>query len=291
MARIFVTGASGFVGSRLIDLLVDQHDVWALVRKIPDNSDPRVRWVMHDLSQGLPIVGLPRKIDAVAHLAQAKDHRNFPAGARDMFAITVNATAQLLEWAVRAGATRFLLASTGGVYGTKSLPAKEDDRIPEPEGPLAFYFSTKLMAERLVFDYSQEVTGTVLRYFFVYGSGQGARMLMPRLLDSVKTEKAIQLSGHDGMRFNPVHVSDAAKAAQNAIFKDCPGILNVAGPEVTDLRTVCGRIGDTTGNRPVFEVRESENSNDLIADTDRAKKLLGVPTVGINEGLADLCKE
>ena len=59
---------------------------------------------------------LPSHIDGVLHLAQSHAYRDFPAGAVDMFRVNVASTASLLEYARRAGASRFYLASTGSVY-------------------------------------------------------------------------------------------------------------------------------------------------------------------------------
>lgn len=288
MSRVLITGATGFVGRHAIAALAARHEVWALVRRIPEQPDPRVRWLLHDLSLARPIAGLPRRIDAVVHLAQSPNYRAFPERGAEIHAVSAGATATLLDWAVRAGASRFVLASTGGVYGTADAPLAEDQTIPRPSGPLGFYFATKLMAETLLQQYEDRLSPAVLRYFFLYGQGQSPQMLLPRLLASIRDGRPIRLQGEEGLRYNPLHISDAVAATVAAVERECSGIFNVAGPEITTLRQVCETLGELCGVAPRFERDLSAPTNALVADIARAREALAAPRVGLAEGLRDV---
>src|SRR5207248_610348 len=76
----------------------------------------------------------------------------------------------------------------------------------------SLYVATKLAAEVLADAHRALFTVIVLRPFFIYGRAQDRCMLLPRLVDSIRCGRAITLAGRDGMRFNPVHVEDAARA-------------------------------------------------------------------------------
>ena len=173
--KVLVTGATGFVASHLIPALVAAgHDVVAAGHdraRIPGDAIAlELDLAAHDWPT------LP-EAEAVIHLAQA--NAPFPEGADALFAVNVAATQRLLEHARRAGSDRFVLASSGSVYGASPGPP------PTEESPLAaldFYSATKVAAERLTQAYDQHLDIAILRLFVPYGPGQERRML-PRLVE------------------------------------------------------------------------------------------------------------
>lgn len=289
MQRLLITGATGFVGAELTRHLLSGNEVWAVTRRIPEDADPRIRWILHDLSRGLPIIGLPRRIDAIVHLAQSRDFRSFPAEAPAIYNIAADTTLKLLDWACRAGAKRFVLASTGGLYGSSMDPVDEvTTQLPAPEGPLGFYFQSKKLAEDIASAFTGELSVSVLRYFFIYGPSQSPTMLMKRLMTNVSQGNPIQLQGDVGLSFNPVHISDAVNATARCALEDHPGVFNIAGPNVVTLRDVVERVGELTGTPPIFDHEEGKTPHHLVASVDRASRAFGAPRITVSEGLADL---
>src|SRR2546421_12675284 len=113
--RVLVTGASGFIGSRFVHRLTEEgHDVFCVRRDGAgrSTSGTDVFWVLED-----PVIprDLPDRIDAVAHLAQARHYRNFPDEAPEMLRVNVNATAALLEHGRQGRASELCLLSGGPV--------------------------------------------------------------------------------------------------------------------------------------------------------------------------------
>lgn len=289
MARILVTGGSGFLGSRLLKRLVAAgHDVWCIVRHVPPSA-PSVHWLVQDLAADQWTISLPPRIDAVIHLAQSPHYRDFPAQATDVYAVAAGATMRLLDWAWRAGARHFVLTSTGGLYGTSERPVRESDPLPDQYSALGFYFAAKRASELIATQYSGQLAAVILRCFFVYGSSQSPKMLMPRLVDSIHHGRPIQLQGEDGLRFNPIHVDDAARAVEACLSLTESRVINVAGPEVTSLREVAETIGKVVGVKPVFEVNNTMPPNHLVADIARMTGALGAPQTGLETGVAELC--
>jgi nucleoside-diphosphate-sugar epimerase len=234
-------------------------------------------------------VQLPERIDAVIHLAQSAEYRNFPAAAADIFAVSATATTRLAEWARRAGASHFIVASTGGLYGASDEPVREAGPLVEDRGPLGFYFAAKRTSELVAAQYSSAMTTAVLRCFFIYGSRQSPQMLMPRLVESVREGRPITLQGRDGIRINPIHVDDAALAVERCLGLKKSDVLNIAGPEPVYLRRIAALIGDAVGRAPVFTVDEQGRPHHLVADIARMKAALGAPTIGMAQGIAELC--
>lgn len=285
--KIFITGGSGFLGRSLVArLLAAGHQVWALARspQAVAAMPAGVQVVMGDMAS-LPVASLPAGMDAVVSLAQSEHFRNFPDRALDVFDVNVRGQLLLLDWAQRHGVKGYLMASSGGIYGPKAQPYVVEDQMLAVDSPLGFYLGTKLSAEVLFQNYRKLFqTGVILRPFFIYGPGQGADMLVSRLIVSVREGRPVQLQGADGLKMNPVFVSDAAAAFEAALGLEGFRVLNVAGPEVVSLRALCERIGQQTGVAPRFEQMPGDPS-DYVASTAVVERTLGKPKVGVDEGI------
>jgi Nucleoside-diphosphate-sugar epimerases len=248
--KALVTGANGYVGRQLTALLAELgHEVHAVVRSHPERLPSGVLPVVADLSQTGWTDALPDEAEAVIHLAQSMQYREFPAGAEDMFAINVRSTFELLEWARIRKADDFIFAGTGSVYPLR----------PEPQGesascaPLNFYAVSKFSAEKMVLQYGPFFRTRVFRIFSVYGPGQ-KNMLLPRLARSVKSGNPITLAGGVGLRLSPIHVHDVCRIlAETPGRDDLPEILNLAGPECLSIRELSVELGRCLETEPVFE--------------------------------------
>jgi UDP-glucose 4-epimerase len=289
MARILITGVTGFLGARLAARLQATHEVWALAREKPAQTPYAIRWLVQDLSAEQWTVRLPERIDAVIHLAQSAQYRNFPAAANDIFAVSAAATMRLADWARRAGASHFVLASTGGLYGSSDRPVRESDALADDQGPLGFYFASKRASELIVAQYSGAMTTAILRCFFIYGSRQSKQMLMPRLVASVREGRPVTLQGHDGIRINPIHVDDAAQAFERCLALKSSAALNIAGPEAISLRRIAELIGAAVAKPPLFSIDESAEPRHLVADIEQMRAVLGAPAIGMAQGVQELC--
>lgn len=288
MARILITGATGFLGARLARRLASAHEVWAVARALPAASTPGITWLVQDLAAETWTVRLPEAIDAVFHLAQFAHFREFPERAAEIYAVSAGATMRLLVWAERAGARHVIIASTGGLYGTSEQPVTEEAPVPIEPGPLGFYFASKRASELLAWQYSQRFSVAILRCFFVYGSGQSPQMLMPRLAAAIRDGSPVYLQGSEGIRINPIHVDDAARAFEHCLGLAQSEVLNVAGPEIVTLRAIADSIGRRVGRAPVF-VEAAGRPNHLVADIGRLSRIFAPPRIGIEAGIAELC--
>lgn len=284
---IVVTGATGFMGRLLVERLARRGDaVWAVART-PGEAREGVVWLDQDLSASALPARLPSSIDTVIHLAQSQRFREFPEHARDIFEVNVGSTLRLLDWARTAGARRFVLASSGGIYGHGERGFLETDPMA-PQGPLGFYLASKQCAELLAESYTSFFKVVILRFFFVYGAGQRPTMLVPRLVRAVKSGTSITLRSSDGIRLNPTHVSDALAALEGAVALEDSHKVNVGGPEVLTMRQLAETIGELVGRRPCFELEPGE-PNHLVGDTTKMARLLAAPATTFKAGVAELC--
>lgn len=284
MKRILLTGSSGHLGSQTLCLLRARYEVHAVVRKRPAVPVDGVTYHEIDLSAPWSTETLPARIDGIVHLAQSRNYREFPHHALEIFHVNVAATAVLLDYGRRAGASHFILASTGGLYRPTERIIVEDTPLDPPEGILAYYFRTKLAAELLARSYSTAMNVTVLRPFFIYGPGQTSDRLIGRLIESVRSGRQIQLAGWDGLRLNPIHVGDAAELVAVLLGRAGSRTLNVAGPDVVSIRQIAESAGKLLNRVPMFEIMPGV-SESILADHRTVALLLGRDLTGFEAGL------
>ncbi len=310
MTTILVTGAAGFVGSHLVPWLArrnPQRRVYALVR--PGNPPPKpavgVHYVPWDLAATRPLVPhtawdeqpaaatdeqrLPGHVDAVLHLAQA--NVPFPDQAAELLAVNVASTQRLLDYARTAGASVFLLASSGSVYGSGGAagaapppapsfsprasvvrPWREDD----PPQPDDYYGSTKLAAEWLVRSYRAYFHTVILRLFAPYGPGQTGR-LIPGLIGRVRDGRPVTLSRGARPHFNPLYVADLLPMIERALALQGEQALNVGGDEVLSIRDMAETIGSVLGQAPLYEPAPGAPPGDVVGNVGRMHTLLRPP--------------
>jgi nucleoside-diphosphate-sugar epimerase len=270
----------------VITYLREHCAVHALVRAIPESPLSGVNYHPVDFGENWSTHDLPESIDTAIHLAQSAHFREFPEKALDVFRVNVASTALLLDYAYQKRVQRFIYASSGGVYGSGSVAFDENAPIMPP-GQLGYYLGSKLCGEVLAQNYAQFMKVIVLRFFFMYGPGQKRSMLIPRLIDNIKDRRAITIEGEQGIRINPVHVSDATKALVSAITLEQSATFNIGGTEVLSLRKICDIIGEYLNIAPKYVIKAGA-PQDLIGDITAMKEQLCMPQVRIAEGIKDL---
>lgn len=293
MRRVLVTGATGLVGQVLCRALVASHEVWGLTRRAlpqPESQGP-ICWVQHDLRSSEWPPDMPREVEAIVHLAQSPGFRDFPASAVSLFEVNCLGVQGLLDYARRAGARVFVYVSSGGIYGNGPEPFKETDPF-RPTGDLRHYFTTKYVGELLLANYAALFTPVILRPFFIYGAGQHPAMLIPRLIARIATGQAVTLHGEQGIRINPLHVSDMVGAILQALDRNRPLVANVAGPDVVSMRDLACEIGRALNRPPVFQVLDPPDPpSHLVADVTLMARELGVPKVRFADAIAEICQK
>jgi len=160
--KVLVTGGAGFIGSHLVDFLIDGGREVCVIDDLSagslDNlrrweSDPRLSFVKGDLLDPEAVIGALGGCDVVHHFAANPEVRASRASPEDHFKQNVEATYRLLEAVRRVGGVElFVFASSSTVYG-------EADMVPTPEDygplkPISHYGASKLAAEALVSAYA-----------------------------------------------------------------------------------------------------------------------------------------
>ena len=286
--HILVAGANGLLGKSLVKALSVNNKVYALVKSTYTTKfNDKVNVIESDLAY-FDVNILPKNIDVVYYLAQSNRFREFPEGVDDMFQVNIHAPLKIVEWAMKNNVKKFVYASTGGVYTNPNKPVSEffDINANKKQG---FYPDSKLSAEILLKNYAGFFeTFVIIRPFFMYGEGQNATMLIPRLINSVKNKLEITLNGKEGIKINPIYIDDAVNSVMKILEIKGEHIINIAGEDIVSLKELVMKIAKILNKEPDFKYNDTIQNN-LIADISMMKELLVSPKISLQKGLEKVC--
>lgn len=295
-----VTGASGFIGSNLVDRLLasgfgvtgvdaltEYYDRGIKLRNLaPVFESDDFRFVEADLLEA-DLPSLLGEADAVVHLAAEPGVRtSWGKNFSRYLERNVLATQRLLEAMRPQDGQRMVFASSSSVYGSAhSGPLTEDS----PRRPASPYGLTKLAAEELIQTYvrQSDLRATMLRYFTVYGPRQRPEMAMSSFISAVQEGRPVRVFGDGEQEREFTFVSDIVEATVRAI--DAPeGTYNVGGGSRATVNEVIGLVERGMGKeaRVRYEPYVRGDVRSTWADLTRSGEALGyAPKVGLEEGV------
>jgi len=301
--RALVTGAAGFIGSRVARRLraegvkvlgVDTFDPYYGRRQKESNLNSLRSDEGFELREGdLSSADLGSYLEGITHVfhcaAQAGVRGSWASGFGHYVTSNIVATQRLLEAVREVGVSRFVYSSSSSVYGDIVEPVDET----APTSPRSPYGATKLAAEHLCGVYAREfgVPCVSLRYFTVFGPGQRPDMAFHRMIESALTGVVFPMFGDGSARRDFTFVEDVVEANIRAALADVPGgaVYNIGGGDSRTITQVLEDVGRIVGN-PVPVRREGRQAGDVkitAAITDRAQdELQWEPAVGWEQALA-----
>lgn len=280
--KILITGPGGLLGTELIQRLNDFNIIHTLGSSPISDSRIRGKHFSADFSKNWSSAELPNDIDVIIHLSQSEKFKNFPSDSLEVFNINLSSTVKLLDFALNTGISKFIFASTGGVYRPTNEILKINSMVNDPKN-LNFYAGTKLASEIFINNYRSYFQIDILRIFFMYGPSQKQHMLIPKLINSVAHKKEIMINGDSGILINPIYVSDVAKVVSSRIYEDESEVINVCGSEILSIRQIASEISQNVGVEPIFRIKEP--SNNLLASPERVSQILNHKFIKFSDGL------
>jgi NAD dependent epimerase/dehydratase len=301
---VLVTGAGGFIGSHLVERLVElganvralarynSRNDWGLLELLPAAIKNEIEVVLGDLTDPHGTIRMVQGCRTIFHLAALIAIPYSYIAPAHYVATNCGGALNLLEAARHHGVERFVHTSTSETYGTAQYTPIDEAHPLRGQSP---YAASKIGADKLAESYylSFALPVVTLRPFNTYGPRQSARAIIPTIISQGLSGKVIRLGRLDPIR-DLTFVSDTVAGFIRAA--ECPQaigeLINLgSGRSITIgelARQIIGLLGG--GQEIISEAArvrpDASEVMELICNYGKAQKLLGwEPRVSLKEGL------
>ena len=295
--KILVTGGAGFIGSHLVDRLVQEGHQVSVIDNLSTgkrkNVNKQAQFYKMDIqSRTIEKVFRKERPIVLVHLAAQMNIRVSTEDPAFDAAVNIFGTLQLLDHAVRHGVRKVVFASSGGaIYGEHdTLPAKESHQTD----PLSPYGISKLAGEKYLAYYSF-VSG--LRYVALrFGNVYGPRQEPEGEAGVIAIFSRQMLKGHQpvingtGMQTRDfVYVDDVVESIMITLAQDVQGVYNVGTGQETSVNDCYKILKDLTGSecKEVHGPAKKGEQHRSVLDVSKIREELEWdPQVSLSDGLA-----
>lgn len=309
MSHYLVTGAAGFIGSRVAQFLLDAgHSVYG-VDNLNHAYDIRLKdyrlakltgqenfyFQSWDISEKAIIERLhnwlPADVAGVINLAAWAGTRGSLSNPWVYVDTNFIGVLNMLELCRQHPIDKLVQASTSSIYGSVSSPPyKETD---DSDHPLQPYAATKKGAEAMTHAYHHlyDVDVTILRYFTVYGPVGRPDMVMFRFCKWIAEGQPVVINGDGEQTRGFTYLDDIARGTILALKPLGYEIMNLGGHEVITINRMIAMLEERLGKTALVSYEDFHPADVLSnhADVSRARELLGwQPQVGLEEGITNL---
>ena len=302
--QVLVTGAGGFIGSHLVELLVregykvrafvhyNSNNNWYNLERAPADILKEVEVVAGDIVDPYSVDSAVKGCETVFHLAALIGIPYSYVAPASYVSVNVNGTLNVLEACKRYSVRRVLHTSTSETYGTAQYVPIDEQHPLVGQSP---YSATKIAADKLALSYhlSFDTPVTVVRPFNTYGPRQSMRAIIPTIIVQALTSGRLRLGSLDPVR-DLTFATDTARGFLAASLSDSVigDTVNLGVGEGSSVRDLVDMVGQLLGKKLPVEVDQKRirpaNSEvmRLISDNSKAKERMGwQPRVSLKDGL------
>jgi nucleoside-diphosphate-sugar epimerase len=285
--KILVTGGCGYVGTVLTNkLLEDGHEVCVIDTQWFGNHlkpHPRLEVLKEDVrtTDAIPLKG----IEAVLHLANIANDPGVELNPTLSWEINVLAAQLLADRAVRHGVKQFVFASSGSVYGIKDEPQVTEDLTLVP---ISVYNKTKMVAERVLLSYTDQMRIYNIRPATVCGYSPRMRLDVSVNMLTMQALKNKVMTVFGGLQTRPnIHIQDMVNVYRHILANpQLPSGAYNAGFENITILDIAQKVADKLG----AEIKVTE-SNDPRSYRQNSDKLLAtgfVPLYSVSDAIDEV---
>lgn len=307
--QILITGGAGFIGSMLVDRLInDDNNKIFVVDNFNDYYDPKIKeqnikhnlynknYILHRLDicdkEGIERIFKENAIDLVIHLAARAGVRPSLQDPIEYVRSNIEGTINLLENMKNSHNAKMIFASSSSVYGNCTADKfSENLNLSKPISP---YAATKLACEQLLYTYSYlyKISVICLRFFTVYGPRQRPDLAIRKFIELIQKDEPIQMYGDGTSMRDYTYIDDILDGICSAIkYKSPPPyyeIINLGGGSPINLKQMIETI-ESVLNKKAEIVKlpmQLGDVNKTISDISKAKKLLNYePKINFELGI------
>jgi UDP-glucuronate 4-epimerase len=307
MARYLVTGAAGFIASRVSEMLLAEGHSVVGVDNLNKAYDVRLKEYRLARLQALPGFTFRRAdisqreavealdpdgpFDAVFNLAARAGVRASVENPWVFVETNMTGTVNLLELCKRNKVPKFILASTSSIYGSEApMPTPE---TASSDHPLQPYSASKKGAEAMchAYHFLSGIDVSIFRYFTVYGPAGRPDMVMFRFTQWIKEGRPVRLNGDGTQSRGFTYLDDIARGTILGLKPVGYEIINLGGHETITINAMIARLEELVGAKANIQYLPFHKADMLAnqADVSKARRLLGwEPRVGLMDGMGHL---
>jgi nucleoside-diphosphate-sugar epimerase len=285
--NILVTGGCGYVGTVLTNkLLEDGHKVCVIDTQWFGNHlkpQQNLEVLKEDVrnTNAIPLKG----IEAVLHLANIANDPSVELNPTLSWEVNVLAAQQLADRAVRNGVKQFIFASSGSVYGIKDEPHVTEDLTLVP---ISVYNKTKMVAERVLLSYANQMNVYNIRPATVCGYSPRMRLDVSVNMLTMQALKNKVMTVFGGLQTRPnIHIQDMVNVYRHILANpQLPSGAYNAGFENITILDIAQKVADKLG----AEIKITE-SNDPRSYRQNSDKLLAtgfVPLYSVSDAIDEV---
>lgn len=303
MKTILVTGAAGFIGSKVTDKLLHQNYNVIGIDNLNDYYDTRIKnWRLHSLEghpgfvfykadienlAALEIIFKTHKPEAVINLAARAGVRYSMENPHIYMTTNAGGTLNLLELCRDFEIKKFVLASTSSLYAGQPMPFNEDLPVNTPISP---YAASKKAAEAIAYSYHYlyAIDVTITRYFTVYGPAGRPDMSIFRFIKWIMEGTPLEVFGDGSQSRDFTYVDDIARGTILALKPVGYEVINLGNNNPDTLSQAIQLIEKYTGKEAIIAYRDFHKADILAtwADINKAQTLLNWnPEISLDQGI------
>ena len=287
-----VTGGAGFIGSNLVERLLERGDQVVVIDNESANTHDEVYWnpnamnVKGDVTDFSLLKNACINADCIYHLAADISIQYSIENPTESYKNNVVGTLNVLEVARVLGIKKVVFSSTAAIYGSTSEPCIETDR-PDPLNP---YSVSKLAGENLMKMYNDlyGIETVSLRYFNVYGPRQAHKGQYAPVIGIFQKQKfegkPLTIIGDGNQTRDFIHVADVAHANMMVAEKDVVGVFNVGSGTEYSVNQIASLTNNPHGTT-TMPSREGE-ARRSISDNSKLKNIGWQPRIGLEAWIA-----
>src|SRR3954449_3142817 len=251
MSRVLVTGGAGFIGSHVVDKLIDAgHEPRIFdLRPSPHHPDGMVDTRLGSVCDLATLTAAMKDCDVVMHLAAAADVGEVAKTPVESEELNARGTLAVLQAARDAGVERVIYASTIWVYSDVPADAVDEDTDLRP--PAHLYTATKLAGELYCRSYA-ELYGlqyTILRFGIPYGPRARPAAVIPMFVNKALAGEPLTLAGGGLQTRRFVYVEDLAEGCVRGLEHVAAGrTYNLVSDEDTSIRDIADQVKTILGD-------------------------------------------
>ncbi|MFX0094783.1 MAG: NAD-dependent epimerase/dehydratase family protein [Candidatus Hodarchaeota archaeon] len=242
--KIGVTGGSGFIGSHVVDKLVQAGHEVRIIDTIPSHRND-VEYVSTNIVRFEELQKGVEDLDVLYHLAAASNVNHYVEKPLYSSQINVMGTLNLLEACRRYDVNRFIFASTVWVYGASNGLETDEQTLISLKGAGHPYTSSKIASELFIQDYAQLYGQkfTILRYGIPYGPRARKGTVIPIFVQRALSGQDIVIFGKGDSGRNFIYIEDLAEGNVCALSQKAENeVYNMDGSEEITLNRIANTI-------------------------------------------------